>query len=89
MLAPQKGKPGGNRALGNNVTTDPTIIAQETDPGQAEVNMQQRAARAGCHLVSLAGGEFLLTHKLWAQTKSCPDLRSVGALLARLTGVST
>ena len=51
---------------------------------QAEVNMKARAALAGCGLYRLADGEFLLTK--WSMAKSCPDLRSVAALLNRLVG---
>ncbi|MEQ1683477.1 MAG: hypothetical protein ABL916_07485 [Burkholderiaceae bacterium] len=49
-----------------------------------EVNMQARATLAGCGLYRLADGSFLLTK--WSMAKSCPDLRSVGALLNRLVG---
>lgn len=51
---------------------------------KAEANMRARAALAECGLFRLADGEFLLTK--WGMAKSCPDLRSVGALLNRLAG---
>ena len=56
------------------------------DDHKAEVNMQARAALAGCAIYRLAGGEFLLTK--WGLSKSCPDLRSIGVLLDRLGGAA-
>ena len=53
---------------------------------KAEVSMRARAALAGCGLYQLADGCFLLTK--WGLAKTCPDLRSVGALLARLGAVA-
>jgi len=51
---------------------------------KAEANMRARAELAECGLIRLENGEFLLTK--WGMAKSCPDLRSVGALLNRLGG---
>ena len=48
--------------------------------------MAARAARAGCGLYKLSDGDFLLCK--YGMAQSLPDLRSVGALLDRITGVS-
>ena len=86
MLAPQMKEPGGNRALGNNVTTDPMIIAQDTEPGQSDAHLYALALRAGCHLLRLADGEFLLSK--YGLSKACPDARSVRALLGPIGGAA-
>jgi hypothetical protein len=54
-----------------------------SDDHKAEMNMRARAALAGCAMYRLADSGYLLTK--WNLSKACPDLRSVGALLDRLT----
>ena len=55
------------------------------DADAAERSMHARALRAGCGMYRLSDG-FLLTK--WGLSKSCPDLRTLGALLNRLGGAA-
>lgn len=77
---------GCNRPLAGQSKLSTKIVSDSDGYGKAEASMQARAAQAGCGLFRLADGEFLLTK--WGMAKSCPDLRSVSALLNRLAGTT-
>ena len=63
-------------------TTNTRIVDERHDEGKAFQDMAARAALGGCGLYRLADGELLLTR--WGMARSCPDLRSVNALLSRM-----
>ncbi len=81
---PEARKAGCNRPSADQTDFSADIVSDSAGEGKAEASMQARAALAGCGLFRLSEGEFLLTK--WGMAKSCPDLRSVGALLNRLAG---
>ncbi len=77
-----------DRALGQS-TTDAAIVAPShangnRDDDKAFTNLAARAALGGYGLYRLADGDLLLTR--WGMAKTCPDLRSVAALLDRMVG---
>lgn len=74
-----------DRALGKD-NTDPAIVAPCPAEDKPFNDMAARAALGGCGLYRLADGELLLTR--WGMAKTCPDLRSVAALLDRLVGAA-
>ena len=63
---------------------DGQIIGDDADGCQAFEKLAVRARQAGCRLLELAEGEFLLTHAKFGQPKACPDLRAAAAILDRL-----
>ena len=60
-----------------------SFCGNHDDDHKAFASMAARAALCGAGLYRLADGELLLTR--WGFTKTCPDLRSVAALLSRMT----
>lgn len=78
------GEAFGRPAVGTAAPSE--IVAENGDEFKAQATMAARAARAGCGLYKLSDGDFLLCK--YGMAQSLPDLRSVGALLDRITGVS-
>ena len=58
------------------------LVGNDDNGQKAERTMQARAALAGYAMYRLSDGAYILTK--WNLSKTCPDLRSVGALLDRL-----
>lgn len=79
-----------DRAQGQS-TTDAAIVTPSRADGNRDddkefARLAAVAALTGCGLYRLADGDLLLTK--WGMARTCPDLRSVAALLARLGGAA-
>jgi len=59
-------------------------FACDDGAGKALATMQARAALAGCTLIELADGGFLVAR--WNYSKAVPCLRAVGDMLRQIGG---
>lgn len=82
---PEKATPGCNRANAEPQLEDAaSILPADTTPGKRLATLQAKAALAGCELLAMSDGTFVLGR--WSLTRALPDLDAVQAALLQMRG---